>query len=57
MGGLPRDQARAAQYLQDASNRGHNPATGKLGNLYMRGEGVVKNHTKAVELYHEVALP
>lgn len=41
---------KAAIYFEDSCNKGNNKACHALANLYLKGNGVVKNKQKAIDL-------
>jgi TPR repeat protein len=50
-----RDHVRALQYYERAALAGDRAGNCAAAAMYMKGEGTVKNHTRAVELYDEAA--
>ncbi|CAN0545872.1 unnamed protein product, partial [Ectocarpus sp. 12 AP-2014] len=53
--GVTRDQSRALQYFDRASDAGSNNARCAAAGMYLKGEGTKVNHTKAVELFELAA--
>ncbi|CAM9350301.1 unnamed protein product [Ectocarpus fasciculatus] len=53
--GVTRDQSRALQYFNRASDAGSNNARCAAAGMYLKGEGTKVNHTKAVELFELAA--
>ena len=50
-----KDWEKAAKWLELAANRGDHLAMFKLGFLYYRGNGVIRNRSKAFDLFRESA--
>ncbi|MGD2055792.1 MAG: tetratricopeptide repeat protein, partial [Gammaproteobacteria bacterium] len=53
--GVPKDAAKAMEWLQKAAAQGDNSAQFKLGEMYRSGEGVPKNAAKAAEWFTKAA--
>jgi len=54
-GGLTKDPAEAARFVELASSKGVQEAHGMLGVLYTEGAGVKQNHTRAAALFEQAA--
>lgn len=52
---LFRDHGRALRYFERAAVAGDRGAMCLAAGMYLKGEGVPMNHTRAVELYNEAA--
>src|SRR4030065_676346 len=53
--GVPKDAAKAAEWMQKAAAQGNADAQLRLGKMYYIGEGVPKDAAKAVEWYQKAA--
>lgn len=53
--GTKTDAAQAVNWLQKATDQGHEKATTRLGIIYYKGDGVKANPARAVELFNQVA--
>ncbi|WP_246237697.1 serine/threonine-protein kinase [Caldichromatium japonicum] len=53
--GFDRDEAQAAQWLQEAARQGDVEAQYNLGLIYAEGRGVEQNYTQAAYWWHEAA--
>jgi TPR repeat protein len=53
--GVPRDYAKAFEYLSQSANQGYAPAQTALGSCYALGDGVPRNYAQAVGWYRKAA--
>lgn len=53
--GVPRDYAKAFEYLSQSANQGYAPAQTALGSCYALGDGTRRDYTVAVEWYRKAA--
>ncbi len=53
--GVPKDYAKAAQWLRDSAAQGNADAETNLGTLYADGQGVPENFTMAIQWYRKAA--
>mgnify|MGYP001187701335 FL=1 len=53
--GVPKDNAKAAEWFRKAAEQGQVYAQYNLGSMYARGEGVRKDATKAADWYRKTA--
>lgn len=54
--GVPRDPARAVEFLGQACDGGHAEACSHLGYMYFKGEGVGVDMLRATELYRRACV-
>mmetsp|Transcript_38732 Transcript_38732/g.60403 ORF Transcript_38732/g.60403 Transcript_38732/m.60403 type:complete len:1056 (-) Transcript_38732:48-3215(-) len=54
-GGVPRDRARAVQYLDRAARQGNVEAQYNLGVMHAYGHGVERNRERSLELFRQAA--
>ena len=54
--GVPRDYARAAEYLRKAAGQEYAPAETGLASCYAHGQGVKQDYTEAVRWYRKAAV-
>src|SRR5690348_6690482 len=53
--GVPRDYARAVEYLRRSADQGYAPAQTGLGSCYAHGQGVKQDYAEAVRWYRQAA--
>jgi len=53
--GVPRDYAKAVEYLRQAAGQGYAAAETGLGSCYAHGEGVEQDYTEAIHWYRQAA--
>jgi hypothetical protein len=51
--GLPQNEAKGFEWMQQASNRGNADAMADLGHLYQEANGVAKSDANAINLYRQ----
>ena len=54
--GVPRDPARAVEFIGQACEGGHAEACSHLGHMYFKGEGVGVDMLRATELYRQACV-
>jgi tetratricopeptide (TPR) repeat protein len=53
--GVPKDEKKAAEWYQQAADKGNATAMNNLGTMYENGRGVPKDEARAAKLYQEAA--
>jgi uncharacterized protein len=53
--GVPRDDAKAVEYLRQAAGQGYAPAETGLGSCYAHGQGVKQDYGEAIQWYRKAA--